>query len=79
MTGKERVLIDNYCDGKPVLAIWSEPKTVTKRKNGSEFIRLGDQRHAVTRKPDGTLYLRLDAYSLKVSTLDDIVRKIGGS
>lgn len=60
--GKSPVLLDNYYRGKPVLGIMRD-LTVYERRNGSLFACpfIDSRRRAtVTRREDGSFYMRLD-------------------
>lgn len=44
--------------GQSVIAIWTNPKTIYQRKNGSFYIKNNSgKRFDVQRRPDGSFYL----------------------
>lgn len=57
--GKHPVLMDAHsADGKPILAIWSEARTIYRRID-SYFWKVDGCRQTVTRRPDGSFYIKL--------------------
>jgi hypothetical protein len=58
--GRHRVLVDHYFRGRRVMALWTD-FSVYQRVNGSCFVNdLARKRHTITRREDGSFYLRSD-------------------
>ena len=54
---RDKILNEGFKNGKSVIAMWSDTRTIYERKNGTFYIMVEGRRLTIERLPDRSFYL----------------------
>ena len=54
---RDKILNEGFKNGKSVIAMWSDTRTIYERKDGTFYIMVEGRRLTIERLPDGSFYL----------------------